>query len=263
MFDTIVHHVGRARPHAFAYGADMPLFTVDWHAAVFSHYAIDPHILQPHVPFQLDTRDGSAHVSLVAFTQRRMRPSLGGPVASWLITPIARHEFLNLRTYVRVNGEPGIHFIAEWIPNRLAVLLGPRTYGLPYRLGRLRYACNARARRLNGRVIARPGHAFAYEAEFSPDFAPAPPGSLDAFLLERYVAFTHHAGVTRRFQVDHAPWPQQRIDLHIVERSLLELGGAWSRHARFIGANFSSGVSDVIIGAPRVLHVHQMCAKTS
>jgi len=34
----------------------------------------------------------------------------------------------------------GIFFIAEWIPNRLAVLIGPRMYGLPYRLGRLNQA---------------------------------------------------------------------------------------------------------------------------
>ena len=255
MFDTIVRRAGRARTRSFPYGDDVPLFTVDWHGAVFAHYAVAPEVLQPHVPFALDARDRTAYVSLVAFTQRRMRPSLGGPLASWLITPIARHEFLNLRTYVRVNGEPGIHFLAEWIPNRLAVLLGPRTYGLPYRLGRLRYDCDVDARRLRGRVTAGPGHVFAYEARYSPDFAPAPPGSLDAFLLERYVAFTHHGGVTRRFQVDHAPWPQQRVDLDVIDQSLLALGGEWSEHARFAGANFSTGVNDVIIGAPRVTDV--------
>jgi uncharacterized protein YqjF (DUF2071 family) len=263
MFNEIVRHIGRARAHTFSYGEDMPLFTVDWHDAVFAHFSVDPRLLQPAIPFALDARDGTAYVSLVAFTQRRMRPSLGGPVASWLITPIARHEFLNLRTYVRVNGEPGIHFIAEWIPNRLAVLLGPRTYGLPYRLGRLRYARDMDARCVQGRVTAGAGYAFAYDATYAPDFAPAPPASLDEFLLERYVAFTHHAGVTRRFQVDHAPWPQQRIDLRVIERTLLALGGAWSPHAQFVGANFSPGVSDVIIGAPRVLQKARTLTHTS
>ena len=251
MFDTIVHRIGRARTHPFSYGDDMPLFAVDWHAAAFVHYAIEPRLLQPTIPYELDTKGGLAYVSLVAFTQRRMRPSLGGAVASWLIRPVARHEFLNLRTYVRANGEHGIHFIAEWIPNRLAVLLGPRTYGLPYRLGRLRYAWDPRRGRLSGRVTSQRGAAFAFEATCAGDFAPAAPGSLDEYLLERYVAFTHRRGVCRRFQVDHAPWPQQRIDLRITEQSLLELGDGWWRHARFVGANFSSGVNDVVISAPR------------
>ena len=30
-------------------------------------------------------------------------------------------------------------FLAEWLPNRLSVLLGPATFGLPYRLGDIDY----------------------------------------------------------------------------------------------------------------------------
>src|SRR5688572_14541278 len=116
------------------------LFVADWVEATFIHYALDPRELDPHVPFELDTRGGVAHVSLVAFTQRRLRPSIGGRLAAALSTPLACHEFLNVRTYVRVGGERGIYFISEWIPNRLAALIGPPLYGLPYRVGRLRYA---------------------------------------------------------------------------------------------------------------------------
>src|SRR3954469_204377 len=114
-----------------------PLFVADWLDAVFIHFAVVPAALQPYVPFELDTRDGVAYVSLVAFTQRRLRPSIGGRIAEVLSAPLACHEFLNVRTYVRVDGEVGIHFLAEWIPNRLAALLGPPMYGLPYRVGRL------------------------------------------------------------------------------------------------------------------------------
>src|SRR3954466_5107482 len=114
-----------------------PMFVADWTGVVFIHFRIDPRFLAPIVPFQLDTIDGDAYFSLVAFTQRRLRPSVGGRVAAWLSAPLAEHEFLNLRAYVRVNGERAIYFISEWIPNRLAALIGPRTYGLPYRLGAL------------------------------------------------------------------------------------------------------------------------------
>jgi uncharacterized protein YqjF (DUF2071 family) len=254
--DTIIRRAIGARRHHFPSGDDVPLFTADWRGAVFAHFAIEPAHLQPSIPFELDTRAGHAYVSLVAFTQSNLRPSIGGPVAAWLITPLASHEFLNLRTYVRVGGLRGIYFVAEWIPNRLAVLLGPRTYGLPYRLGRLRYEVDKPRGLLRGQVRTNGDKAFKYEADFSAEaarFASAPDGSLDQFLLERYVAFTRCHGVSRRFLVDHAPWPQQRVDLNLIEHSILDFGGAWSRHARFVGANFSTGVTGVTISAPRTL----------
>src|SRR3954468_8585870 len=115
-----------------------PWLLADWVDAAFLHWAVDPRVLAPHVPFPLDRWRGEAYVSVVCFTQRRLRPRFGGTLAALLTAPIAEHAFCNLRTYVRVGGVPGICFLREWIPNRLALLLGPATYGLPYRFGRLR-----------------------------------------------------------------------------------------------------------------------------
>src|SRR5690348_5003511 len=95
-----------------------PLFYSDWLRAVFIHYEVDPVLLQRFVPFPLDLRDGKAYVSLVAFTMEGLRPCRGGPLAAWALAPIATHELLNVRTYVRHGNETGIYFIAEWIPNR-------------------------------------------------------------------------------------------------------------------------------------------------
>src|SRR5689334_20537515 len=120
-----------------------PMFRADWRDVLFVHFSIDPAILQPHVPFELHLSDGRAWVSLVAFTQARFRPALGGRLAEWLMRPVATHGFLNLRTYVRGGGGDGgggaIYFISEWIPNRLTHWVGPRLYGLPLRLARLAY----------------------------------------------------------------------------------------------------------------------------
>src|SRR5687767_7121206 len=115
------------------------VLVADWAPAVFIHYAVEPDALRPLVPFPLDLYDGRAYVSVVAFVQRHLRPKVGGRVAALLSKPLATHPFCNVRTYVVVDGEPGIYFLAEWIPNRLAALLGPPLYGLPYRLGKLNY----------------------------------------------------------------------------------------------------------------------------
>src|SRR2546423_2497375 len=78
-----------------------PLFFSDWDRALFIHFEVDAGVLQGEVPFALDLREGKAYVSLVAFRMRRMRPRLGGKLAAWCFKPIATHELLNLRTYVR------------------------------------------------------------------------------------------------------------------------------------------------------------------
>ncbi|HEY2589485.1 MAG TPA: DUF2071 domain-containing protein [Tepidisphaeraceae bacterium] len=228
-----------------------PLFVADWDDVTFVHYAFARSALQPLVPFELDLFDGAVYVSLVAFTQRRLRPRLGGRLAAALAAPLASHEFLNVRTYVRHGGERGIHFLCEWIPNRLATWMGPPLYGLPYRLGRLRYRYDRLAGAARHEVIAR-GERLAFDAFPDPTEAPAPAraGTLDAFLLERYVAFTRCRGRDACFRVDHDPWPQRRALVCVREHRLLsQTGLPWDR-ARLVGGNFSEGVQCVGLGPP-------------
>jgi uncharacterized protein YqjF (DUF2071 family) len=227
------------------------MFRADWNQALFIHFRIDPTQLQPFVPFPLDIRDGDAFVSLVAFTQSRLRPAFGGAVAAALMAPLAEHEFLNLRAYVRANDEPAIYFISEWIPNRLAVLIGPRLYGLPYRPGAHRYEHAGHAMR--GSVRAAEGR-LKYRARVDADPASAAPGTLDHFLLERYLAFTHRNGIRRSFRVEHGPWPQARAWVDLVDDTLLRSVGGWTRHVELIGGSYSTGVSDVTICAPQKWH---------
>ena len=88
------------------------------------------------MPFRLDVRDGKAYVSVVAFSQERLRFAFGGEMTNWVGRWFANHEFLNVRTYVRHAAKPGIFFLAEWVPKRVATWLGPPLFGLPYRLGK-------------------------------------------------------------------------------------------------------------------------------
>jgi uncharacterized protein YqjF (DUF2071 family) len=233
-----------------------PLFLADWDRSVFLHYRVPPEALQPHVPYPLDLHGGFAHVTLVAFTMRGMRPARGGRLGALLVRPIATHGFLNVRTYVRFGEERGIYFVAEWHPNLLARLLGPLLFGLPYRLGRLDYRHGHEGRVLRGRVVARDAKASVdYQACLDPDLAwrSAAPGSLDEFLLERYVAFTARRGVRRFFRVWHPPWPMARVLARVRERGILRAAGPWARHARFEGAHYSPGVAGVWMGRPHVL----------
>ncbi len=226
-----------------------PLFIARWDRAVFVHYETDPEGLQRCVPFQLDLRDGRAFVSIVAFTLSRMRLRIGGPVGEFLLKPIGTHEFLNVRTYVRHNGESGIYFLAEWLSNALAVHLGPRAFGLPYRFGHLGYEHCDGDDELRGCVKAKQGRL-----EYHGSLPAGKPSVCDAeslteFLLERYTAFTEHRRRRRYFRVWHPPWPQLSADVTVVTDDLLAVTGDWWPDANQVGATYSPGVN-VWMGRP-------------
>jgi uncharacterized protein YqjF (DUF2071 family) len=231
-----------------------PMFYARWDRAVFIHYAADPATLQRDVPFELDLREGSAFVSIVAFALSRMRPRIGGRLSEWLFKPIATHEFLNVRTYVRHRGEPGIYFLAERLSNPLSVHLGPRTFGLPYKFGRLIYEHACVPGEIRGYVDAREGR-LSYQGDVAADhFAPSEPGSLTEFMLERYTAFTQERKRARFFRVWHSPWEQAPAQIDVTADTLLTSTGLWRKTAECIGANYSPG-AEVWMGRPHRIRI--------
>jgi len=226
-----------------------PLFLARWDRAVFIHYEADPVLLQRVVPFSLDLREGRAFVSVVAFTLLRMRPRLGGRLGEWIFKPIASHEFLNVRTYVREAGEPGIYFLAEWLSNPLSVHLGPRTFGLPYRFGYLRYEHAHENGEIFGSVTANEGHLEYRATTATLSLDPSDARSLTEFLLERYTAFTRQRRRRRLFRVWHEPWLQTPVEIEVLAEDLLGSTGKWWDSAECIGANYSPGV-EVWMGRP-------------
>jgi uncharacterized protein YqjF (DUF2071 family) len=238
-----------------------PMFLANWVDVVFMHFEVDAARLGREVPVELDLWEGKALVTLVAFTQQRLRPRWGGRLSEWMSGPVGEHEFLNVRTYVRVGGERGIYFLAEWIPNALARVIGPRLYGLPYRLGRLRYCVDEEGGCVTGDVrgAGRGVGRFVFAARVDADqvVSEAQMGTRDEFLLERYAAFTYRHGVLRRFRIAHERWPWVRAKCVIEENSLLA-GMRWTEGARMVAAHYSAGVRDVRIGMPRKMSMKQL-----
>ena len=231
-----------------------PLFSADWDRTLMLHFEVAPEALQPFVPFELELRQGKAYVSLVAFTMRDLAPLRGGRLAALAFKPIASHEFLNVRTYVRHEGEAGIHFLAEYVPNQLSALLGGPIYGLPYRIANLAYEHDHEHGSVAGRVTAAGGTGeLIYQAKVDGFFETTLAGRLEEFLVEHYLAFTEWRGIKRRFRVWHAPWRQCPAEVTIEKNTLMELSGSWAQEARFVGANYSPGVVGVWKGRPRFI----------
>ncbi len=220
---------------------------------MFVHYEVDPAVLQPQVPLPLDVRGGHGFVSLVAFTMRGLRLAAGGRLGAWLVAPIATHGLLNVRTYVRHRGEAAIYFMTEWIPNRLSVLAGPSTYGLPSRLGRLDYRHDHESGVIRGSVEPASGGRVAWHATLAPaaKFQPCVAGSLTEFLLERYTALTMGGRRLRLFRIRHEPWRQSPAETVVLDDTALAATGPWHAAATLVESCYSPGVEGVLIGRPR------------
>jgi uncharacterized protein YqjF (DUF2071 family) len=146
-------------------------------------------------------------VAVVAFVMAGTR-SAAGP--RWRGLPAIPE--LNVRTYVRAGGVPGVWFLSLDTSSPLFVSVGRALYGLRYRLARI--------------AVAVDGEAVHYlstreDASFSVSYAPsgppaaAAPGSLEHFLVERYRLFAERRGRLITAEVAHGPWSLQRADVRI------------------------------------------------
>jgi uncharacterized protein YqjF (DUF2071 family) len=106
-----------------------PFLTAEWRNLFLATYTVPPDLLRPRLPpgLELDTRQGSAFVSLVAFEFLDTRV-LGTPWPGYRNFPE-----LNLRFYVHRGEERGVVFVREFVPRRLIAWLARLLYNEPYR----------------------------------------------------------------------------------------------------------------------------------
>lgn len=185
-----------------------------WVDLAFLHWRVDAAALRPLVPEQLevDTFEGRAYVGIVPFllTGLRLRGLLPLP-------GVSTFPELNVRTYVSDGQRPGIWFFSLDAGSTLFVEAAKRLYRLPYERAQMRYE------RIGGFVhyeSARPGAAFSGRYRGEGELHRPEPGSLDAFLTERYRLYTADGGRVYRADIHHGPWQLQRgsavVDLNTL-----------------------------------------------
>ena len=229
-----------------------PLFRADWTDLVFHHFSLNPETLGPFIPFELDLFEGRAFVSLVAFRTTRMYVDRLGEWTRWFHFPISHHSFLNVRTYVKHRGEPGIYFIKEYVNSLPAVPVGRFTYGLPYTYADMGLDHKDPAEGLFGEIETGPGNVLRYFCEPEEEEThTCPPDSLEAFLCERYSAFTDTGGIRRVFRILHKPWEIAGVKTTWDDLSLLEHDFPWFCETEPCSSAWTRGAFDVAISRPR------------
>lgn len=190
--------------------------TQRWCDLAFVHWEVPAELLRPLVParLSLDAWEGRAFLGLVPFVMRDIRPS-------WLPRGLAQN-FLetNLRTYVHLDGEePGVWFFSLEASSWLAVTAARLGWSLPYHHARM--SMSREGERFDYASERRHGGARAV-ASWTPGerLGPSTPGTVEHFLLERYVLYAERRGQLYRGRVNHPAYEARAATLHRMEESL-------------------------------------------
>jgi uncharacterized protein YqjF (DUF2071 family) len=195
-----------------------------WGKLVFLHWPVPDELIRPLVPgrLELDTFEGKAWLGLIPFTMWGIRP-IFLPALPWMSTS---HEF-NVRTYVHLDGVPGVWFLSLDASNPLLVWGARTTFGLPY------FRANMQVEQYGKTIYfrSRRRHSGAPPAEFEAAcdlgeaLPPAQPGSREFFLTERYCLYSERRGLLYRARVHHPPWPLCRAALSRMLSTMIESHG--------------------------------------
>jgi uncharacterized protein YqjF (DUF2071 family) len=200
------------------------VMTQIWHELLFAHWSIAVDVLQPLVPsvLPLDTFDGQCWIGIVPFHMTYVRPRGVPPVPG-----LSAFPELNVRTYVTLNGIPGVYFFSLDAGNAIAVALARKLAHLPY------FKAQMSSKRV-GEIIdyhSLRTHRGVPAAEMHASYRPvapvvyAQPDSLEHWLTERYCLYTVVGQRVYRCDIHHQPWPLQVAEMDLMSNTMADAAG--------------------------------------
>ncbi|MEM1057815.1 MAG: DUF2071 domain-containing protein [Verrucomicrobiota bacterium] len=231
-----------------------------WSRLLFLHWEFPVDAINETLPpgLEADTHEGKAYIGVVPFRMRGVRPRFLPTVPG-----ISNFLELNVRTYVHdARGNPGVWFYSLDADQPLAVWMARTFFHLNYEHAEMSsthgdyeaedesrmvdYACLRRGRAETDRAVYRyAGRGEQFLAE---------PGSLEFFLLERYLLFSWDARRHRLFsgRVHHAPYRVQGANIQRYSSNPINWNGLVEPSRLPDHAHFSRQV-EVEAYAPRVV----------
>ncbi len=188
-----------------------------WLSLLFAHWRIEARALRPLVPraLHVEERDGSAWLGITPFIVSGLRA-----VATPPLPGLSSFPELNVRTYVTDGEKPGIWFFSLDAASRVAVEAARRLFHLPY------FHADMTVRRAGDELrfrSVRRGLGERLEVSYRPAGVAqaAAPGTLEAFLAERYCLYAQDGrGRLRRTEIHHPPWPLRPAEAELRENTL-------------------------------------------
>ena len=202
-----------------------PAMYHSWRALTFLHWEVPREILQRLLPsgLKVDTHEDKAYVGLVPFTMQGIRRSWLPPVPGIS----ASHE-TNVRTYVvDEHGVPGVWFFSLDATSSAFVRIARAWYRLPYFRADMsveKDGCSVEYRSRRKWPPPVPAES-CVEVSVSSEALSVSPGSLEFFLVERYVLFSHSGGRLYTGRVWHEPYPLQRAVCRACDETVVCAAG--------------------------------------
>lgn len=227
------------------------LMRQQWNRLLFAHWAFDPALLRPLVPpvLELDTRGERCWVAVTPFwisgLQFRGLPAIPGT---------SSFPELNVRTYVRYQGRPGVFFFSLDAGSRAAVFGARAMYRLPY------FHAHISVRVHPGTDSVRYDCLRSYRgktAEFRGEYRPvgdgfqAAQGSLEQFLVERYCLYAVKSQRLYRADIHHVPWTLQPAHAQIQVNTAAAAAGITAPHDVLL--HYARSLEVLVWGPERLL----------
>lgn len=195
----------------------------NWHDLLFAHWALPPEAVRPLVPaeLELDLHEQKAYVAVTPFWMSGVRFRLAPPLPF-----LSKFCELNVRTYVRYKGIPGVYFFSLDAASLPAVLGAQTAYKLPYRHAAMLIRSSGEWFEYTSSRLQMPRPA-DFAARYWPMGEPRvrEKTSLEYFLAERYCLYTVHGGTVLRAYIHHLPWQLQDADAEFGINTMARAAG--------------------------------------
>jgi len=202
----------------------MAFLTARWSKLCLFNYAVDPALLSERVPPQLslDTLDGQAFVSLVAFDFLKTRV-LGIPWPGFINFPE-----INLRFYVKqADGTRGVMFVRELVPQWLVATMAKQIYNEPYESTAMRSAVKQDAQGVHVAhdwVWEGQDHSLELQAAGQAEL-PADDSQAHFFKEHQWGYGVDRRGRTLVYEVRHPHWETYAVQSHRLNVDFGQLYG--------------------------------------
>jgi uncharacterized protein len=208
----------------------------EWHDTLFFHWKVAPSLLEKHIPagVELDTLNGMAWVTLVAFKVKKMRLRNMPPLPY-----VDNFHEINVRTYVTRDGIPGIFMFSIETDKFIQVLLSRLLIGMPYKKADIKRSPSELTSHNN-----RNGQGLSLR--YSRLISGIDKKIEDVWLTERHCLYEDTAGTLYRFDIHHKEWKLQ--NLVAVSNFIRYTAGDFSLDARPDRMYYSKKIKVVLWG---------------
>jgi len=194
-----------------------------WSDLLFAHYPIEYEELRKLVPevLPLDSYNGQCWIAIVPFRMSGIRMRGLPPIPG-----TDQFPELNVRTYVILDGKPGVFFFSLDAANWLAVKGAKSVYHLPYWHAEMEIKTRGTAIEFKSKRLQ--DNEIELICNYKPISDPfqATKGSFEEWMVERYCFYTlNTSGIPLRCDILHEPWILQEAQAEFSKNSILSKQG--------------------------------------